>query len=191
MGQKKILEFTEPVNLTSTSIKFGGQPDWIESSQWPLSSSLGRPMKFICQVPLGEVFPEHQGKVAYLFMTEEEEYADGTWEPDGGENAVIIQPGGIVAVPVEEIEVGPTKEEFGIRVIETQVEANSLDGCRLGGEPDFMQYEEFPGPKEEWAFLLQLDSCAMPFSVNFGDSGVGYAFINRAATQGKFLWQCA
>jgi hypothetical protein len=32
--------------------------------------------------------------MAYVFMVEDDEYVDGTEEPDGGENAVIIQPGG-------------------------------------------------------------------------------------------------
>lgn len=191
MGLGKILEFTEPATATSESIKFGGQPDWLETPQWPLSADLGKPMRFICQVPLGGLFPQHHGKVAYLFMTEEDEYVDGTWEPDGGENAVIIQPGGIVEVPVQAIEAGPTREEFGVRVVEVELEAGSLDGCRVGGEPAFMQYEEYPGPRGEWTFFLQLDSCALPFFINFGDSGIGYAFINRAATHGKFLWQCA
>jgi hypothetical protein len=27
-------------------------------------------------------------------MTDGDEYVDGTWEPEGGENAVVIQPGG-------------------------------------------------------------------------------------------------
>jgi hypothetical protein len=37
--------------------------------------------------------------------------------------------------------------------------------------------------------LLQLDSCSVPFDVNFGDAGVGYAFLNEVGDQAKFLWQ--
>ena len=32
-------------------------------------------------------------QMAYVFMTDGEDYVAGTWEPDGGENAVILQPG--------------------------------------------------------------------------------------------------
>ena len=31
---------------------------------------------------------------------------------------------------------------------------------------------------------------SVPFSVNFGDAGVGYAFMNADGTEAKFLWQC-
>ena len=40
-------------------------------------------------------------------MTDGDEYVDGTWEPDGGENAVILQPGN-TTVPVEPLSEGPT-----------------------------------------------------------------------------------
>jgi uncharacterized protein YwqG len=60
---------------------------------------------------------------------------------------------------------------------------------KVGGTPDFLQGEEYPqgGP---WRLLLQLDSSSVPFHVNFGDAGVGYAFISQDGTVGKFLWQC-
>ncbi|WP_422747317.1 hypothetical protein [Micromonospora sp. WMMD1219] len=34
--------------------------------------------------------------MAYLFLTGGDEYVDGTWEPEDGENAVIVQPEGSV-----------------------------------------------------------------------------------------------
>ena len=79
--------------ITDAVSKFGGQPVWREVPAWPLSRATGNPMRFICQIALDEtLFPGSGGKMAYIFMTDEEEYVDGTWEPDGGENAVIIQP---------------------------------------------------------------------------------------------------
>jgi hypothetical protein len=47
--------------------------------------------------------------MAYLFITDEEsgEYVDGTWEPNGGENAVILQPGRN-PVPTRPLDEGPT-----------------------------------------------------------------------------------
>jgi uncharacterized protein YwqG len=66
---------------------------------------------------------------------------------------------------------------------------DSLSGNKLGGTPGFLQGDELPVPGP-WHLLLQLDSAQVPFWVNFGDAGIGYAFINGAGTQGKFLWQC-
>jgi hypothetical protein len=39
--------------------------------------------------------------MAYVFMTDATEYVDDAWEPEGGENAVIVQPGG--RLPVLEV----------------------------------------------------------------------------------------
>lgn len=36
----------------------------------------------------------------------------------------------------------------------------------------------------------KLDSTQVPFWINFGDAGIGYAFINGKGTDGRFLWQC-
>jgi uncharacterized protein YwqG len=65
----------------------------------------------------------------------------------------------------------------------------SLVGNKLGGTPGFLQNDELP-VSEPWHLLLQLDSTRVPFWINFGDAGVGYAFINGNGTDGKFLWQC-
>lgn len=66
---------------------------------------------------------------------------------------------------------------------------DSLAGNKLGGTPGFIQSDELPIP-EPWHLLLQLDSAQVPFWINFGDAGIGYAFIDRAGIQAKFLWQC-
>jgi uncharacterized protein YwqG len=162
--------------------------------------------------------------MAYVFMTDGDDYVDGTWEPDGGENAVILQPGR-ASVPVQPMAEGPTlcrmvKKvfkntlvpepcEFGVQGFvaedpefvpesgraewpEEQWEkyASALDGNKLGGTPIFLQGDEFPGPGS-WRLLMQLDSARVPFSVNFGDAGVAYAFLSADGAIAKFLWQCA
>jgi uncharacterized protein DUF1963 len=65
---------------------------------------------------------------------------------------------------------------------------NRMDENKIGGTPVFMPGEELPsgGP---WRLLLQLDSCSVPFLLNFGDAGIGFAFINEEGTKGIFLWQ--
>ena len=61
---------------------------------------------------------------------------------------------------------------------------------KIGGLPDFIQSDEVP-EGGAWRLLLQLDSCNVPFHVNFGDAGVGYAFLDEKGESGKFLWQGA
>lgn len=89
-------ESAEPVCELVT--KFGGQPVWVSSPQWPLSRHTGHPMKFIGQIRIyPEIFDVIDGKMAYIFLTYEffDKYGGfiETWDPEDGESAVIIQPG--------------------------------------------------------------------------------------------------
>jgi uncharacterized protein YwqG len=67
---------------------------------------------------------------------------------------------------------------------------STLGGNKIGGSPIFIQNTEFPS-SGRWRLLLQLDSTKVPFSVNFGDAGVGYLFLSEDGQVAKFLWQCA
>ena len=88
----RLLTFHTTPPITSPITKFGGQPVWIAQPQWPLSRSTGNQMRFIAQVYLPDDMRRGGQQMAYIFMTDEEDYVDGTWEPEGGENAVILQP---------------------------------------------------------------------------------------------------
>jgi uncharacterized protein YwqG len=186
--------------------KFGGQPFRLNQSDWPKSKETGNPMQFICQVVFDEeLFPGSKGKIAYIFMTAEEDYVDDTWEPDGGENAVIISS---IDNKIDKSLVfqGPTLEEYqvGLQIkAEPKFEISDdessdteydeydllLQGNKIGGTPSFIQGEEF-SEREGWQLLLQIDSTQVPFYINFGDAGVGYIFVNKDCTVGKFIWQC-
>lgn len=190
MTIRKTIEFGPSMASDGPRTKFGGQPNWIEGPQWPISKQLESPMRFIGQVNLGDVSGEFEGKTAFLFMTEEDEYVDDTWEPDGGENAVVIQPGGELDVEHQALLDGPSREEFDAKIVDKEIDDEELSECRIGGTPVFMQGDEFPEPREEWVFVAQLDSCSLPFEINFGDAGIAYVFVNTAGTKGKFLWQC-
>lgn len=167
--------------------KVGGQPVWLEEPQWPVSRSTGEPMEFLGQFALAG------GALAYLFMS-----ADGheTWEPEAGENALVIQPGGRVPdfVRVAPHDAGPALgHEHLARAAggETEV-VGEEDFTFLGGPdvaPNWLQGEESPG--EGWQLVVQLDSCDLPYEVNFGDAGIGYAFLSPDGKEGRFLWQCA
>ncbi|GER89710.1 hypothetical protein KDW_38720 [Dictyobacter vulcani] len=161
--------------------------------------------------------------MAYLFLTDDEEiFVDNTFDPEGGENAVIIQPG-ICEIPTQPLATGPTLYKMvnapsGMTLIPVSCEftvavspgedpdvivedehAHATDEAwkaftaqgeeiKIGGTPAFVQGPEFP-EGTNWQLLLQLDSANLPFYVNFGDAGVGYAFLSEDGTRGKFLWQ--
>ena len=96
--------------ITEHVTKFGGRPVWYTQPQWPLGRASGEPMQFICQIALDEqIFGDTVGRMAYLFMTEQTVEREGsfdTYDPDGGENAVIVQPG-VCDVPVAPLTDGP------------------------------------------------------------------------------------
>jgi uncharacterized protein YwqG len=66
---------------------------------------------------------------------------------------------------------------------------NAVEGNKIGGTPGFLQGDEFPA-SSNWYLLLQLDSVKVPFEINFGDAGIGYAFLATDGQSAKFLWQC-
>lgn len=113
MPKKHSITFRELAEGERPLTKFGGQPRWVAEPQWPIGKGLGKPMRFLCQIELADnLFPNAAGKVAYIFITDDEEYVEGTWEPFSGENAVVIQPGGNTDVPCEAIQTGPTLQNY-------------------------------------------------------------------------------
>lgn len=211
---KRVIAFREVSQpITELVTKFGGQPVWLTEPQWPLSRATGHPMRFICQIALDpDLFGEIPGKMAYIFITDDEQFVDGTWNPERGENSVIIQPG-VPTAPTAPPRAGPTlqrseKDPAGkhhiFRDVEYAVELTSgadpgsfsddealdhLEEFKIGGTPAFLQGETYPsgGP---WRLLAQIDSADDLFFLNFGDAGVGYAFLSADGAQGRFLWQC-
>jgi len=231
MATRKTITFNDAAKPIRKPItKFGGQPVWLEVAQWPLSRELGVPMRFIGQIAIPpEQFPEGGGKVAYIFMTDTDDYVDGTWEPNGGENAVIVQPAEDADPPIVEVSAdatGPTiqryvKALFSKKLkpkdVELSVELSdeyepdfipddekephtdkqlqeywdAIQGNKIGGAPAFIQYDEYPDREGSWRLLLQLDSCAVPFHLNFGDAGIGHVFVDGPVTKARLLWQCS
>jgi len=187
-------------------------------------------MRFIAQIEVPpQLFRDAVGKFAYVFMTDTGDYVDGTWEPDGGENAVILQPEEGTASPIVEVTsspTGPTTQRYVKRLFSKRLQPKDVEievgvswedepdflsdkdrstrsddeiesywkaiqGTKLGGAPAFIQYDEYPDTESEWHLLLQIDSCDVPFFVNFGDAGVAYVYIDSAANRGRMLWQCS
>ncbi|MGW3496436.1 hypothetical protein [Streptomyces sp. NPDC001020] len=182
------VEFTSAAGPVREAVtKLGGQPVWLEEPQWPLSRRTGEPLQFLGQFAL------ESGALGYLFMAGDD--TDGTFDPEGGENALLVQPGGRVPgfVSVRAQAEGPTAgaDHLPRPAGEGGTDPDGHAWQFLGGpgvEPRWLQGEETPG--DGWRLLVQLDSGRLPFHVNFGDSGVGYAFTSPDAKEGRFLWQC-
>lgn len=188
-GTAYALDFApERGDRRSAVSRLGGEPVWLDEPQWPLSSRDTEPMTFVAQfrVPDGPVMA-----MAYLFMDMEGAY---TWQPDGGQNALILQPDGRIPSCVRTAPVvnGPLLRDATGRSVchEARLVPGTLDKGSMqhvGGHPNWLQGDAAP---EGWTFLLQLDSTQLRDAVvNFGDLGVGYAFISPDRKEGRFLWQ--
>jgi uncharacterized protein YwqG len=138
-GSIEFVHSNKPIAIPIT--KFGGQPVWVGEPQWPLSKSTGNPMRFICQIAIDPAhFSITSARMAYLFMTDEEDYVDGTWEPDGGENAVVLQPGEIMP-PIRPLTEGPTlyrmvQKAHGQALVPETCEFSVV--LKMGEDPDFV-----------------------------------------------------
>lgn len=120
MPKKFTITYREVASpITDLVTKFGGQPVWMSEPYWPLSRQYGTPMQFICQIALtAELFGDigtdsmdsTEPHMAYLFVTNDHEadYTATTWDADGGENALILQPGGIWEGPTALLREGPS-----------------------------------------------------------------------------------
>lgn len=144
--------------ITTPDAKLGGQPAWLEAPRWPLSRTDGALMMFIGQFPV----PQSDGRIAYLFMTAEDPGLRETWDPEAGENAVIIQPGGRVPDVVRTVDAatGPTLWTRGTTwddevPVELSVDLTSLDPATDGfldakaAEGDAERRGLYPDPYEE------------------------------------------
>lgn len=190
--------------------KFGGQPNWVADPQWPVSRSLEKPMSFIGQIQLSDTkMSDLDGKVAYLFMTNDESV--DTYEFEAGENAVIIQSGNSI-LPNLGQESGPTfsDKEYAFELTQSEdpdfISENdrmneddedadckyldSLEGMKIGGTPGFYQSDEFPNDDLTYRLLMQFSEVDLPFNMCTADDGAIYAFISADGNTGKMFWQC-
>jgi len=218
----RILRFVQAsAPITAAVTKFGGQPVWLEAPTWPLSRKLQRPMQFVGQIELlPEVFGDIEGRMAYFFMTIDDEVSD-TWDPDAGETAIIVQPGDKPLQPCDASHVGP-ELAFDSRyqgmdpagLCEFTVDLNIIS------EPDYVPEDQlFQRPAAEidavskrwraqkiggapyWWQAEQFPYADARLLFQFNDggavpfyvnfgAGTGYGFLNPSGTQGQFLSQC-
>lgn len=142
MNNRSVLSFRqlEKPSLEPVS-KFGGQPNWIEEPEWPLDKAKGEKMSFLAQIQLcDELFANTKGKMAYIFFDASE---DGeTWDPDSGQNAVIVQPGDNSVDTVAEA-YGPASEvNQGIENVREAGLCEFKVELEITAEPDYLNEDQ-------------------------------------------------
>ncbi|TMR23954.1 hypothetical protein ETD86_06410 [Nonomuraea turkmeniaca] len=164
--------------------KLGGQPVWLEKPQWPRCWRHERLMGFIGQFRL----PGRQIRMAYLFMDNESEES---WSPEGGENALIVQPGRIP--PFVQAVGAATGEslvnELFVDLEEIEQSTAPRWGSQMLGTPTWWQDEEYPAGVWTYFFQLRNSENGM-YDTLFAESGAGYGFLSPDEQEGRFLWQC-
>ncbi|MEW9527393.1 hypothetical protein [Microbispora sp. NPDC049125] len=164
--------------------KLGGRPVWLEEPQWPLCWRHERPMGFIGQFRL----PGRQIRMAYLFM---DDASESSFQPEGGENALIVQPGRIPSfLETADVACGESLvSELMVDLEEVEQSESLRWRSYLLGTPTWWQFEEYPkgGP---WTFFFQLRNETDMYGPLFAGSGVGYGFLSADEQEGRFLWQC-
>ncbi|WP_099222215.1 DUF1963 domain-containing protein [Listeria costaricensis] len=192
-----ITHFLKKLEGASFQTKFGGQPDWLTSPEWPVSTAWGkRPMKFIGQIRLDEIYDDiNEVVMAYFFMTQPIDKEDDFFDPDiifpdGGENAVIVQPDGRIPnfIEVSDSAVGPTSDSEHIWIPQIQqkeemitLEFDELDKDKFGGIPASFQVNEGMAADR---LLVQLHTNWLPFYLNAGSSPTLFVFLKPHLKEG-------
>lgn len=88
--RRRISTRTAPSPITEPVAKLGGRPVWLERPTWPIGACTASPMMFIGQMPI----PGAAARMAYLFMTDDDDCNATGFMPEGGDTALLVQPGG-------------------------------------------------------------------------------------------------
>lgn len=213
--------------VTDPVTKFGGQPTWLDAPQWPISAAWGTPMRFVGQVALqpdGDAFiasgggvGDGPGRLAYIFVThgdhgqDDESFDPDVVFPDGGENAVVVQPG-TYSGPSRPLTTGPTLYHADGSPAEYLVDLvrgddpeplahgaylalpaeqrdqyfQTVDHDKIGGTAPPLDQHDWPdgGP---WRLLLRLATNWTPFHLNLGAAPVALAFLSADGRSGCLL----
>jgi hypothetical protein len=191
--------------ITEPLPKLGGRPTWLDTPTWPLGARSGAPMMFIGQVPI----PGRHSRLAYLFMTDDDDGMAEGYLPEAGDTALLIQPGGRIPRFVKTVDrpTGPTLWRRGTTWshkihVELHIDLTPLDPAAdlampssyLGGRPMFWQPTAVEVSRP-WRFFFQL-GCgddnykSTSYTLNFGEGGTGYAFLSPDHLESRFYWDC-
>jgi len=214
----KFVQVTEPVADLVT--KFGGQPVWLEPADWPASRRTGQPMVFVGQIRIPDFINPHGDlRMAYIFMTENSD-VDNTYDPNGGENSVIIQVADLQAQPVAAAQ-GPVlwfDESVAFKVnkllpCEFLVEAALVDDgayipenelCDLPSDEGDRIYDSLNhdkiGGNPLWYQNEEFPYESAKLLLQLSDEGLpffvnfgcgtAYVYTDALVQEAKMLWQC-
>ena len=199
--------------------KFGGQPHWLSTPQWPVGRVDNQPMQFIGQIALSkDLFPVAAGKMAYIFADDMASQPANTDmiddSSDWGVGVVIIQPGGIAEVPTIAKATGPefidpdtkAKQVYLPDTVERKVDPSFISDTKWAtmSDADLKKREFTFGDKVGGtpAFIqrdqfpgcgtidkLLWQSVDAPFQQGLLHGGIGYAFVDPMVTTGRYFYQ--
>lgn len=196
MPTKFVITYREVQStIMSPVTKFGGLPVWLEEPRWPLSRLYGNPMQFICQIALDPLlFGDLPARMAYLFLTDwdyESPFPE-TFDPDAGESALIVQPGGTWSGPSLPLYDGPSLyRRFFHNGRWEQASCEFAVDLRREEDVESGTWDHFPEGKEArdvyWAALLEdkLGGTPVPtpFGPRFGADFDGWRLILQLNTK--------
>ncbi|MGP3991568.1 hypothetical protein [Streptomyces sp. 3N207] len=193
--------------------RLGGLPHWLEEPQWPVDPYENDLAPFMGQFRV----PAADGsgyRMVYLFaigfsgehatvvqpggqVTESFETRSAATGPTDLDRVHLLRVEeevdfSHVKRELEPVEDEDDREERLEELLEERQKdaAGSIRMNQLGGPdvvPVWLQGDALPG--EGWQMVVQLDSCQLPFEVNFGDSGVGYLFLSPGGKNAEFFFQ--
>lgn len=172
----KISKASQPIR--QPILKLGGQPAFLDETDWPTCKNCGNEMEFLAQIPLQTPLRfSNRYQMAYIFMCPGQYDERGwigcaTWNAQGGANAVILQaPSDRVIVPDHEsgypdyavdLEMvsEPLIDTSDYRLKKSLLEAVS-ESTKIGGVPLWLQNNETPtcpACEGTMKFVVQLDA---------------------------------
>ncbi|MEU7605642.1 DUF1963 domain-containing protein [Streptomyces sp. NPDC041003] len=187
-----------PVAPDAPVTRTGGTPLAPAGTAWPTCASCAAPLQFLAQIHLGDL-PGHTAPtpgVLALFMCANRPGQCEQWSPTAGGNLALL-------LPADRLEpVRPPDEAdqdlLGLGAVRAAVPAPTAPATatilgRLGGTPDWLQYDETPDCPtcaRPMDFAAELTEGPDPVTaMNFG-SGRAYVHTCTPCGRAALLWQC-
>lgn len=195
----RLLVAQPPPAETDPVSRIGGRPLAPAGIAWPRCKSCKDPMQFLAQLRLFETggagLPD---RLLLIFMCQNRPGMCDDWSATSGANcALLVPPAG-----------APLAPPGGKHTLLSKVDGVGFDPIPVGqgypdlvsdprvlgrasGDPLWIQADDTPecACGKRMSFVAQLEDRGGG-GINFGDAGVGYAFLCTPCLQARFLWQC-